>query len=274
MRSAAVSRPLSPVPRAPAFTANWQPLLPPHSLRWNAMAIKSPPLACYCYIKMSWGTCSVKMSSPHGDIHDEPGWLSANAPALVDVATPVDLGHLDRGAVGAGFDGLDARVDRDLLGVGSVLERLAEHPTVEVAALGDVEQGQDGRRHVHVAHRRTDRRPLLEARTPGDERVADVPRAHAPVVAGIELRSPAHVRQIASRHAELVRSRRPRKREEQVGATRGIGHVNQLERERALDGASRVALRTGAREDDAAPRPRLDQARDPRDPIAVVALDV
>src|SRR5437773_7773104 len=28
--------------------------------------------ACYCYIKMSWGNCSVKVSSSHGDFHDEP----------------------------------------------------------------------------------------------------------------------------------------------------------------------------------------------------------
>src|SRR5216117_1055773 len=28
--------------------------------------------SCYCYIKMSWGNCSVKMSSLHGDFHDEP----------------------------------------------------------------------------------------------------------------------------------------------------------------------------------------------------------
>src|SRR5213593_374946 len=27
---------------------------------------------CYCYIKMSWGNCYVKVSSPHGDFHDEP----------------------------------------------------------------------------------------------------------------------------------------------------------------------------------------------------------
>jgi len=26
---------------------------------------------CCCYMKMSWGSCSVKMSSPYGDIHDE-----------------------------------------------------------------------------------------------------------------------------------------------------------------------------------------------------------
>src|SRR5437588_11038189 len=27
---------------------------------------------CYCYIEMSWGNCSVKVSSPYGDFHDEP----------------------------------------------------------------------------------------------------------------------------------------------------------------------------------------------------------
>src|SRR5712692_77583 len=28
--------------------------------------------ACRCYMKMSWGNCSVKVSCPHGDFHDEP----------------------------------------------------------------------------------------------------------------------------------------------------------------------------------------------------------
>src|SRR6266849_9079064 len=27
---------------------------------------------CRCYMKMSWGNCSVKVSCPHGDFHDEP----------------------------------------------------------------------------------------------------------------------------------------------------------------------------------------------------------
>src|SRR5262245_53148497 len=35
-------------------------------------SVKERTAPCYCYIKMSWGNCSVKMSSPHGDIHDEP----------------------------------------------------------------------------------------------------------------------------------------------------------------------------------------------------------
>jgi hypothetical protein len=27
---------------------------------------------CCCYMKTSWGSCSVKRSSPYGDLHDEP----------------------------------------------------------------------------------------------------------------------------------------------------------------------------------------------------------
>src|SRR5262249_55662086 len=33
---------------------------------------RGPRHDCYCYIKMSWGNCSVKVSSPNGDFHDEP----------------------------------------------------------------------------------------------------------------------------------------------------------------------------------------------------------
>src|SRR5215510_6304184 len=54
-----------------------------------------------------------------------PDRRSAHAPALVDVATPVDLRHLDHGPVGASLGGVDSCVDRDLLGVGSVLEASA-----------------------------------------------------------------------------------------------------------------------------------------------------
>src|SRR5690242_15618745 len=36
--------------------------------------------ACYCYMKMSWGNCSVKMSSPHGDFHDEPEGIAPRRP--------------------------------------------------------------------------------------------------------------------------------------------------------------------------------------------------
>src|SRR5438309_9856814 len=35
-------------------------------------ASRGSPPGCYCYIKMSWGNCSVEMSSRHGDFHDEP----------------------------------------------------------------------------------------------------------------------------------------------------------------------------------------------------------
>jgi hypothetical protein len=38
----------------------------------EVLGVNAPVGTCYCYIKMSWGNCSVKMSSPYGDFHDEP----------------------------------------------------------------------------------------------------------------------------------------------------------------------------------------------------------
>src|SRR4029453_1992926 len=35
---------------------------------------------CRCYMKMSWGNCSVKVSCPHGDFHDEPQGTAAGRP--------------------------------------------------------------------------------------------------------------------------------------------------------------------------------------------------
>src|SRR5439155_10958015 len=32
---------------------------------------RSRSACCCCYMKMSWGNCSVKVSCPHGDFHDE-----------------------------------------------------------------------------------------------------------------------------------------------------------------------------------------------------------
>ena len=34
--------------------------------------VNRPMCRCYCYLKMSWGNCAVKMSSAYGDFHDEP----------------------------------------------------------------------------------------------------------------------------------------------------------------------------------------------------------
>src|SRR5580765_6597442 len=108
MRSAAVSHPLSPVPRAPAFTAS--------------------DLTAVCCRRTDYAGTSPRASRRR---------RSANAPALVHVAMPFGLRHLDGGAVGARLHGVDARVHRDLLRVGSIHERLREDPAIEIALLGE-----------------------------------------------------------------------------------------------------------------------------------------
>src|SRR4029450_11552812 len=50
------------------------------SLRLRRTRVKRSLGRCYCYIKMSWGNCSVKMSSPHGDIYDEPEGVAPRWP--------------------------------------------------------------------------------------------------------------------------------------------------------------------------------------------------
>src|SRR2546430_7895084 len=56
---------------------------------WSVLGTRVRPQAndvetgrgyCYCYIKMSWGNCAVKMSSPHGDFHDEPEGVAPGRP--------------------------------------------------------------------------------------------------------------------------------------------------------------------------------------------------
>src|SRR5206468_7339773 len=42
------------------------------TLTRRADAVKNGAGFCWCYVKMSWGNCSVKVSCPHGDFHDEP----------------------------------------------------------------------------------------------------------------------------------------------------------------------------------------------------------
>src|SRR5262245_30752210 len=110
----------------------------------------------------------------------------SNAPALVDVAAPADFRHLDGSAVGAGRDGFHMRADHDLLLVGPAVERLAEDAAVEAGALRDAEKREDRRRRVDVAGGHADRRAPLEVHAPGQEGVANVPRAHAAVVNGME----------------------------------------------------------------------------------------
>src|SRR5215472_15242202 len=45
---------------------------PDQRVSHDGRAVKECYGWCYCYMKMSWGNCSVKMSSPYGDFHDEP----------------------------------------------------------------------------------------------------------------------------------------------------------------------------------------------------------
>src|SRR5437763_642927 len=35
-------------------------------------------IACWCYVKMSWGNCYVKVSCPHGDFHVEPEGVASS----------------------------------------------------------------------------------------------------------------------------------------------------------------------------------------------------
>src|SRR5882724_6308765 len=42
------------------------------TIMYNTSKVKPAELSCWCYVKMSWGNCSVKVSCPHGDFHDEP----------------------------------------------------------------------------------------------------------------------------------------------------------------------------------------------------------
>src|SRR4029434_3549999 len=83
MRSAAVSRPLSPVPRAPAFTAS--------------------DLTAVCCRLTDYARNSPLSSRRR---------RSANPPALVHVAMPFGLRHLDGGAVGARIHGAEPRLQR------------------------------------------------------------------------------------------------------------------------------------------------------------------
>src|SRR5712692_11487935 len=55
--------------------------MPPHdgrtgrigeTLHHTFVVVKAVLDRCRCYMKMSWGNCSVKVSCPHGDFHDEP----------------------------------------------------------------------------------------------------------------------------------------------------------------------------------------------------------
>src|SRR6266550_2901357 len=107
----------------------------------------------------------------------------SNAPALVDVTMPVDDRYLEGRGVGAGFHRVDASIDGHLRLVSSARERLGEDAAVEAVTLRDPEQGENRRRHVHVAGRRVDHGARLEIDAPRQERVAHVPRAQAAVVA-------------------------------------------------------------------------------------------
>ncbi len=66
------------------------------------------------------------------DVDGEAGGAecSADAPALVHIAVPVHRRHLEGGAIGPGLHDVHARVDHDLLLVGSTVERFTEYPPV------------------------------------------------------------------------------------------------------------------------------------------------
>ncbi len=130
----------------------------------------------------------------------------------------------------------------------------------------DTEQGEHGRRHVHVAGRRGRGDPLFHARAPGQERVAHVPRAHAAVVAHVGRPARAHRREIGAGHPEGAAPGGPREREEQVGAAVAVRQPDQLERE--------GAVHAPGREDHPAPVLRLDEAGQPRDPLRITVLHV
>src|SRR5207245_1633473 len=51
-----------------------------HQVKWTAPC-------CCCYMKMSWGSCSVKVSF-HGDLHDEPKGITAPRPGAGSAGRP------------------------------------------------------------------------------------------------------------------------------------------------------------------------------------------
>jgi hypothetical protein len=44
----------------------------PRTVTSSYFTVKHIGQQCRCYVKMSWGNCSVRVSSPYGDLHDEP----------------------------------------------------------------------------------------------------------------------------------------------------------------------------------------------------------
>src|SRR4029453_6047808 len=171
----------------------------------------------------------------HPPALDQLPALSVDAPALVDVAVTVDRGDLKRGPIRAGDHGVRAAVHGHLLRVGPAHETLGEDAAVHPLAVVETERGENGGRHVHVAGGRAGRDALLEVGTPAEKRVANVPRAHAAVIARVQRGPAAHAGEIAPRHAERVGLRGPRKRHEQVGSPFAASYLYEFEGERAVD---------------------------------------
>src|SRR5207302_9874599 len=64
--------PPQPAPRLALGLLVEHPIPPVGTIPPGPTAVKRRAAPCYCYIEMSWGNCSVKVSSPYGDFHDEP----------------------------------------------------------------------------------------------------------------------------------------------------------------------------------------------------------
>src|SRR5438105_13108837 len=47
------------------------------SIRIRADMVKRLRNRCWCYVKMSWGNCYVKVSCPHGDLRVEPKGIAS-----------------------------------------------------------------------------------------------------------------------------------------------------------------------------------------------------
>src|SRR5262249_27562982 len=163
--------------------------------------------------------------------------LSADAPALVDVALPFELRHLERRPILAvgGFDEISVRLDRHLLLVGTIRQGLAQHASVEatdVYWLVKIHEGNDGRRQIDVARRCTHCHAALQIGAPCEKRIADGPRTHAAVVAGgAGGPSGAGCRDIVgARYAKGVLGRTPWECENDVGAAFSMRHVDEFER--------------------------------------------
>src|SRR5512132_4218329 len=77
--------------------------------------------------------------------------LSAEAPALIDVAVTVDGGNLERGAIRAGAHSIRARINGHLLGIRPARESFGENAAIHSVAIVETERGENGGRHVHVA---------------------------------------------------------------------------------------------------------------------------